>query len=236
MPFFLLYWDQMPDNARPELLKPLITHHVARRFRSFDVNNGKKILYPHVVIDGKRSAILLNDFPCTAQYLEQHRRTLTERTYVIESGRKWYEIWVPQDPEAWAAPKLVFRDISEQPIFWVDLEGSVVNGDCYWLTCSDPSKENLLWLTLAVGNSTFAEQYYDRCFCNKLYAGRRCFCTQYVEHFPLPDPNNLMSKEMVRLAQEIYHDPTSPNACCLEAQLDALTWQAFGISTEERSR
>jgi len=44
------------------------------------------------------------------------------------SGREWYEIWVPQDPAAWDQPKLVFRDISEEPMFWIDHDGAVVNG------------------------------------------------------------------------------------------------------------
>ena len=229
-------WDQMPENSRPELLRPLITHHIARRFRSLNLEQGKKILYPHASVNGKRCAVSLNHYPLTAQYLEEHRKTLEARTYVIESGRHWYEIWVPQDPILWDAPKLVFRDISEQPTFWMDLEGSVVNGDCYWLTCLNPSTEDLLWLALAVGNSTFAEHFYDRCFCNKLYAGRRRFCTQYVEHFPLPDPHTDISKEMMRLSKEIYRDPSSRIAHDLEARLDILTWQAFGVSVEEGSR
>lgn len=42
-------------------------------------------------------------------------------------------IWVPQDPRAWARPKLVFRDIAAEPAFWLELDPAVVNGDCYWL-------------------------------------------------------------------------------------------------------
>ena len=38
-------------------------------------------------------------------------------------------IWVPQNPEAWAGPKLIFPDIAEKPTFCMDLGGAVVNGD-----------------------------------------------------------------------------------------------------------
>ena len=75
-------------------------------------------------------AVDLSLYPRSAAYLESHRGTLEGRTYVTESGRKWFEIWVPQDPSAWDRPKLVFRDITHSPTFWVDLAGSVVNGDC----------------------------------------------------------------------------------------------------------
>ena len=68
----------------------------------------------------------------------------------------------------------------------MDLDGTIVNGDCYWLAATDDKTTVLLWLALAVGNSSFIEAFYDRRFNNKLYAGRRRFITQYVEHFPIP--------------------------------------------------
>src|SRR5256885_12094823 len=52
---------------------------------------------------------------CSSDLLERHREALEARRYVVEAGRQWYELWVPQDPAAWEAPKLVFRDISEHP-------------------------------------------------------------------------------------------------------------------------
>jgi len=42
-------------------------------------------------------------------------------------------------------------DISDEPCFWLDLEGSVVNGDCYWMVAQD-GKDDLLWLAAGVGN------------------------------------------------------------------------------------
>jgi len=165
-----------------------------------------------------------------------HRRQLEKRTYVVESGRKWYEIWVPQDPAAWGYPKLVFRDIVDKPVFWIDSTDSDVNGDCYWLGCRDPKKIDLLWLALAVGNSTFIEAFYDHCFHNKLYAGRRRFMTQYVEKFPLPDPNGEMGKAAVGLAKQIYAGIASSDVSSLQGELDQIIWRAFGLPLEKVSR
>jgi hypothetical protein len=187
-------------------------------------------VYPHVVIAGQRRAADLNLYPKTKLYLEAHRHTLTARTYVTEAGRQWYEIWVPQDPHAWADPKLVFRDISELPTFWIDRDGTVVNGDCYWLAARSKEQEELLWLALAVSNSTFIEAFYDRSFNNKLYAGRRRFITQYVERFPLPDPSTSVARQMVALSKKIYQLTPSAEATLLEQQLDASVWKAFGLS------
>ena len=226
-------WQDLPDAERPELLKPLTTHRIARRFKARASDHPSQILYPHEVIEGRRRATDLSGFPRAKAFLEAHKPALESRKYVIEAGRQWYEIWVPQDPEAWGAPKLVFRDIAEEPTFWIDLEGSVVNGDCYWLACQDPAKTDLLWLAAAVANSTFIEHFYDIKFHNKLYAGRRRFITQYVEKFPLPDPESALGKNIIAKSKRIYECIASDEAEQLEQELDGMIWEAFGVDAPQ---
>lgn len=228
-------WDTLPEDERPELLRPLTTHHVANRFRAVPAKKTRAILYPHERVNGQRRAVDISRSPKSLAYLEAHRATLEGRAYVLEAGRQWYEIWVPQDPAAWSAPKLVFRDISERPIFWLDLDGSVVNGDCYWLVAGRPESEDLLWLAAAVANSTFIEAFYDHRFNNKLYAGRRRFITQYVELFPLPDPTSELAREIIAKAKAIYGEIGTAEAVTLEAQLDQMVWKVFGLGVEEVS-
>ena len=225
-------WADIP-GGRPELLRPLLTRHCARRFRG-DVpaktKHVKEILYPHEVVNGRRGAVDLSLYPKAKHYLEQHREVLEARTYVIEAGRNWFELWVPQDPSAWPMPKLVFPDISDKPIFWIDTDGGVVNGECYWVCCENEGEEDLLWLALAVANSTFIETFYDHKFNNKLYAGRRRFITQYVEQFPLPDPARADTQAIISLVKKIHAATPSSEADTLAAQLDELVWGVFGLS------
>jgi len=190
------------------------------------------VLYTHTVSQGKRVPVDLAVYPKAARYLEGHRERLESRDYVAEAGRAWYEIWVPQDPEAWRLPKLVFRDIAEEPMFWIDREGAVVNGDCYWLAVDD-GRVDLLYLAVAVGNSTFIEAFYDHRFNNKLYAGRRRFITQYVQEFPLPNPDSEIARKMIQIAKRLC-DADSPNdSHRLASELDSLTWKAFGLGDKE---
>ncbi|RMG80293.1 MAG: type II restriction endonuclease subunit M [Chloroflexi bacterium] len=229
-------WQELPEELRPELLKPVTTHHIARRFKPLTPDHPRQILYTHEVVEGRRRAVDLSKYPRSKAYLERYRSLLKGREYVIKAGRAWYEIWVPQNPDAWGFPKLVFRDIAEKPTFWLDLDGSVVNGDCYWLICENPEQTDLLWLAAAVGNSTFIECFYDRRFHNKLYAGRRRFITQYVEKFPLPDPNSPISKAIISSAKKVYECTPSSEADLLQKKLDVLVWQAFGLVAEEVCR
>ena len=223
-------WHDMPEEERPELLRPLITHHVARRFKAAVPEKVRKILYPHTVSQGRRQPVDLAQYPKSAACLEANRVVLEARRYVIEASREWYEIWVPQDPMAWDRTKLVFRDIAEEPTFWIDQEGAIVNGDCYWLICKDDAKSDLLWLAGAVGNSKFIEKFYDYQFHNKLYAGRRRFITQYVEKFPLPDPKSDLAESIIGKAKELYRCTPCANADQLQRELDAMVWNAFGFS------
>jgi len=225
-------WEAATNGEMPELLRPLTTHHGAGRYRATTPKKVRHILYPHAVIDGQRRASDLDQFPKSRAYLEANRAALEGRTYVIEGGRKWYEIWVPQDPASWSCPKLVFRDISERPTFWLDLDGSVVNGDCYWLIAANERDAELLWLAVAVANSTFIEAFYDHCFNNKLYAGRRRFITQYVEQFPLPDPATPLAQTIIAKAKAIYEANHAPTVEGMERELDKLVWQAFGLGEE----
>lgn len=231
-------WNDL-STGKPELLKPLITRKLAQRFKAIvplNPKHRKEILYPHVTTINGRSAVDLSLYPNSARYLEQYRQKLESRKYLIDAGRNWYELWVPQDPSAWSQPKLVFPDISEKPIFWMDTSGGVVNGECYWLQCKNKDDLNLMWLALAVANSSFIETFYDYRFNNKLYAGKRRFITQYVELFPLPKPDSFESIEIINLAKEIHHKTPSIEAEKLSLEVDRLVWMAFGLNFKEVSR
>jgi adenine-specific DNA-methyltransferase len=229
-------WESLHEDEQPELLRPLITHAIARRYRARVSLRPKRILYTHELRDGEKRSVDLAQFPRAARYLEKHRTILEARRYVIEGGRQWFEIWVPQNPARWPLPKLVFPDISEKPTFWIDLDGSVVNGDCYWLTMNDPAKTELLWLAVAVGNSSFAEVFYDHQFHNKLYSGRRRFMTQYVEKFPLPDPATPLAKEIIACAKALFELDGAPDGLPLQKKIDGMVCAAFGLPVEEVAR
>ena len=188
-----------------ELLRPLLTHRDAGKITA-GTNCQWRVLYPHVMQGGKRCAVNLDKYPKTKRYLERHREQLDGRSYIHEAGRKWYEIWVPQNPDSWNHRKIVFRDISETPQFWFDDTGAIVNGDCYWIDISPTISDDMVYLALAVANSKFIERYYDTRFNTKLYSGKRRFMAQFVEQFPLPTTNSIPSQKAISLVREIVRE------------------------------
>lgn len=224
-------WTTLSAEETPEaeLIRPLVRHFDASRWNS-PSSYPQSVLYPHTVTNGRRCPINLSDYPKATRYLEKHRERLTRRHYVISSGRQWYEIWVPHNPADWAQPKIVFPDIAEEPRFFLDRSGAVVNGDCYWMTLRHGFDDRWLLLILAVANSSFITQYYDIAFHNKLYAGRRRFMTQYVRQFPLPDVDSKSGTAIVKLAAHLV-EASEPEAERL-AELDSAVWEAFGLRKE----
>jgi len=227
-------WDTLAPRTRPEdeLLRPLITDSDAGRWKPVRQCGKLRVLYPHTVHSGRRAPVELADYPRARAYLEAHRERLSRRKYVLEAGRRWYEIWVPHDPSDWAQPKIVFPDIAEEPRFFLDSSQGIVNGNCYWITLRPGCHADWLLLVLAVANSSFITRYYDLAFHNKLYAGRRRFMTQYVQRFPLPDRSLPRSKKIIALVRRLVDERDHTERGDWEAATDALVWESFGLVKE----
>lgn len=190
------------ENEDIELLRPLITHRDSGQIVSRKPY-GWRVLYTHTMKNGKKEAVNLDDYPKSKRYLEQHFNQLANRSYIQKAHRNWYEIWVPQNPASWSKRKIVFRDISEKPEFWLDESGAIVNGDCYWIEIDDGVSEETVYLALAVANSSFIERYYDAKFNTKLYSGKRRFMSQYVEQFPIPYVNSNNAQKAIGIVKKI---------------------------------
>ncbi|TMN87007.1 type II restriction endonuclease subunit M [Pseudoalteromonas phenolica] len=215
----------------PELVRPLITHHVGNKYTQSVTQRLKGVLYTHTTVSGKKRPVSIEDYPISEEYLNSHKEQLSSRNYVIKAKRNWWEIWVPQNPELWSSPKVVFRDICESPTFWFDDTNSIVNGDCYWLVKDNEELEDsILFLLLAVANSKFIEDYYDIKFNNKLYSNKRRFMSQYVENFPLPDPNSDIALELIELVEARMNCETDIERTKLESAINSLVYQAFGLN------
>ena len=193
-------WDV--EEIIPELLFPLVTHRNAGQILP-NRNNNWQVLYPYALQGNKKVTLNVYDYPNTRKYLEEHREQLEKREYLIKANRKWYEIWVPQNPLLWKKDKIIFRDITEKPQFWFDKSGAIVNGDCYWIDLIPSISKEIVLLALAIANSSFIEKYYDIKYNNKIYAGKRRFMAQYVSDFPLPDPSHPLSREAIKMVNRI---------------------------------
>ncbi len=225
-------WDNLVDSSLPvpekHTLHLLLSQDQSRRWAIDEGRLSRRILYTHIIKNGKRMAIDLADYPHASAYLEHHRERLESRKYILEAKRQWYEIWVPQNPALWEQPKIVFPDISPEPKFFFDDSGCIVDGNCYWVTVSETASRDLLYLIMGVANSKLMTTYHDLVFNNKLYGGRRRYLTQYVEKYPMPDPSTEPSRKIIQIVQELILTSDEEIQSRKEKDLEALVVQAFG--------
>lgn len=222
-------WDSTKPSPESDLLLPLVTHHNLTPW-NVSSTDSTKVLYPYELNAAQRRLVDMTRFPRAMAYLETHAERLKGRKYVVDGGREWFEIWVPQRPSLWAKGKIVFPDISELPRFAYDLSGSVVNGDCYWISVDDIGDEELAYLMVGVGNSSLATRFYDAVCGNKLYSGRRRWITQYVSKFPLPDPSTDEATRLIAHVKYLISIGSSGVGDEDAARLDELVEAAFAAT------
>jgi hypothetical protein len=189
-----------------------------------------KVIYPHFDNNGVKDVYDIERYPKAKSFFNKHAERLQRRTYLTKSKRRWYEFWVPQNATLWKYPKLIFPDISVEPRFAIDTTGAIVNGNCYWIYASNEADLNLLYLIEGIANSSLMVRYHDLCFNNKLYSGRRRYLTQYVEKYPVPDPNNAYSKEIIRIAKQLHAAPSDKISSHLLLELNEIVPKAFHVN------
>jgi adenine-specific DNA-methyltransferase len=223
-------WDKLgTDKPEAVLLKDLISQENIGRW-GLTAKATLQILYPHYNKDGNKTIIDIEHFPKAKKYFEKFEARLKERKYLIDAGRKWFEIWVPHNPDYWNLPKLVFPDISLSPRFFFDEGGKLVNGNCYWIVAEKMESVEQLLLIQGVSNSKLMTKYHDLVFNNKLYSGRRRYFTQYVEKYPLPDCNSPVAKSIIKIVKILNAENNAYEISLLEDQLEIKVAEAFGVS------
>lgn len=222
-------WEDL-NGTKPEddLLKELISQENIEPWNATD-NFELKVLYPHISVNGEKQTIDIEKYPKAKKYFVQYEEKLRARKYLIDAGRQWFELWVPHRPDQWKFPKLVFPDISLKPRFYLDVDGRIVNGNCYWIVATKEEDVEKLLLIQGIANSKLMTKYHDLVFNNKLYSGRRRYFSQYVEKYPLPDIDSLKAKEIIAIVKDLNQSNNKEEISELENQLEIKVAESFGV-------
>lgn len=220
-------WDRMKVTPEHNVLLPLITHEEVEPWHISHCGR-RRVLYPYDLGSMRRKLLPLESYPKAHAYLKSHENALRGRKYVLDAGREWYEIWVPQNPALWSTPKIVFPDISDKARFALDESGAIVNGDCYWISLADVEDPRVFATMLAVANSSLGLRYYDAVCGNRLYAGRRRWMTQYVAKLPLPNPSTTETNDLVEASMRLIHNRRATDMQAF-SELDELVDRAFSV-------
>lgn len=173
------------------------------------------VLYPHLVKKDRVVAANLNDYPCVGDYLKSHYKKLSKRQYLIEAGRKWYEIWVHQKPEIFQRPfKIVTPDLKTRNTFALDTQGYMSGASCFAILPKNQTKQESYYL-LGLLNSELLDFYHKVKASTFIYAGRYRYWKSYLQNYPIINCY-LGESKFEEIWQEVK--PLIPDVCDLRIQ------------------
>jgi len=213
----------------------LESHNVERWSIHWHAEKDNYVLYPHQESNGKLMPINLKLFPQAHKYLHAHRNQLASRTYLQESGRQWYEIWVHQSPRDFAKIKIITPDISSTNRFALDQKGYFVNGTCFYLILKDQSLD-MGFAMVALLNSKLMEYFHKTTSGNVLYAKRFRYWTTYLSRYPIPKiltEDNRTKQRLANYARRLVETSSPDEIHRLEEKNDLLVYDLFGLSASE---
>ncbi|MBM3239507.1 hypothetical protein FJZ31_24705 [Candidatus Poribacteria bacterium] len=184
----------------------------------------------------------LEKYPQAKSYLLSNRDILERRTYLLESGRKWYEIWVHQSPNDFVRDyKIVTPDITTRNNFALDTKSYFCLGSCFVIILKDETAENYKYM-LGILNSKVLEYFHKRTSSTFIYAGRYRYWTSYMKDYPIISLSSEKAKagnigrriinQVDDILQAIERNCRS-NIEKIEARLNELVYELYGLTDSE---
>ncbi|WP_418766781.1 Eco57I restriction-modification methylase domain-containing protein [Natronomonas amylolytica] len=120
--FFIKKSKAVEKGLEDELLRPMLKGKDIEKY--IEPDTSLQCVYPY---DESGEVIppsqLQSEFPNVWEHLCSHRDDLENRTYVLDSGKYWYEIWCERTPGIFSNPKILTPDIAEKNKFTLDYRG-----------------------------------------------------------------------------------------------------------------
>jgi adenine-specific DNA-methyltransferase len=219
-----------------QLIFPLLESHNVERWRCrWDPEGDLFVLYPHIERNGKVIPVTLDSYPNVKRYLESNRTQLQSRTYLAESDRRWFEIWVHQSPADFRQRKIITPDISTHNRFALDDRAFFVNGTCFYIILKDKS-ESFYFSILGLLNSKVIEYFHKTTSGNSLYAKRYRYWSSYIGSYPVAEQllrSSELRASIARNVSRLLESRDDGERKLLEKENDRLCYQLFELLHED---
>jgi len=190
------------------------------------------IIYPHLEVNGKTIPVDLKILPNITKWLRKSNnyKLLSNRTYILEAGRKWYEIWVPQKPSYFEVRfKIVTPDFSTHNAFALDTEKRWCGGSAFMAIPKIQEKNWCLFL-LGLLNSNVLEYYHKKVSSTFIYAGRYRHTVSALKKYPVPKVGPATLNEIVTYVARLLGHPDDAKT---ERQLNIEVARAYKLNCDD---
>ena len=173
--------------------------------------DGKYVIYPYVLKNGKTSLVNIDDYPNVKKYLQDNISTLEIRNkerYFKDSGKEWFELWNQRNPEWYENPKIIYAEISPTNCFVLDHEKFYCVGKSYTLLLGVSEDRNRHIYLNAILNSKGLEFYFKH--IAPIKQGRSYEYIKGVEnlpiHFPQTKSEEVLADEITKKVEQILEN------------------------------
>jgi hypothetical protein len=168
-----------------------------------------------------KRGIEIENYPSVYNHLLNHKEKLEKKA----GGGKWYELQAsPGSTDKFDAPKIMYPDISKNLNFILDNKGYYSVNTVYNIGLSSKGLLGFLNSKLFL--------FYFKTVSNSIRGGYLRFFTSYMEASPIPKNLEIFEPLVEEILETKKQNP-SADTTALEAQIDQLVYQLYGLTEEE---
>jgi len=212
---------------------------------------GQMVIFPYSVKGTEVSLIPLVEFrrryPRAFDYLHAHEQWLKERERgTMAKEENWHQFSRPQNLDKLGASKLLVQEISSRNRICLDDAGVYCFITGYGIRLSDTSRSNSLFVEGVLNSRT--SEFFHHAASTRLRGGFYSYRAQFLRPLPVPIAGKGERTQIANAAEALnvahsrlrqlvegtdrYHESLAAIEG-LEAQLDTLTLDLFGITPKE---
>ncbi len=171
--------------------------------------------------------------------MESNKKDLIKRYYIKNTGRKWYEIWVPQNPSDFNKLKIVTSDLSLNNTFSLERNGFFCLDSCYYIILKEESEEYYKFI-LGLLNSKLIEFFHKIVCSTHVYSNRYRYMTSYMKNYPINfKPQSPIGKKIIKIVDKILKsvekEKSKKNILELENELNKAVFNLYQLNKNEEN-
>lgn len=172
--------------------------------------------------EAKARPLFAKAYPAIYRHLSQYEEKLRIRD---DQGKFWWELRSCVYWEEFERPKIVYPDIAQSSKF-TRVESKTFLGNTAYMIPTDEE-----WL-VGLLNSRLIWWFYLN-ISSIIQGGFVRFIAQYMGQVPIPYATDIQKAPIIERVRKILAYPDSPAVPCLEAEIDKLVYELYGLTAEE---
>lgn len=148
-----------------------------------------------------------------------------------------YGPWIaaPRRPELFQSPKILMRRTDDRLMCAIERDSAICVNSCHVIKLKPGIKKFSYEFLTGVLNSRLIQYFFELSnpqMCGKVFAEIKVV---YVEHLPIFVATENQQKPIIERVQKILANPNDPAVSQLEAEIDQLVYDLYGLTKEEIS-